>query len=265
MAGSGTGSSTRQAKDPRQVIRAHMASFPPRAGIVMAAIDSLLPQVDRLCLCLNGHGAVPPALAGHDRIEVLIPPADLKDAGKFAFPVADDDVVFTVDDDIIYPPDYVARTLRGFDDVDPGRNVLGYMGNAWVSKPGSGNHGWRNYMFHKAAGQIFKVDVLGTGTACQLGRNLPALADIVTAAGFVDLRHARLHGRAGRRMWVLPRGDDYLRRNLPEDLAGTSLFQTVNRARNPAMMDELARVLAERSAHSGQKLAVVTRHDSGEG
>lgn len=230
----------------------------------MQAVESLLPQVDRLCLCLNGYDRVPEALADHAKVEALIPETDLKDAGKFAFAAGADDIVFTADDDIIYPPDYVARTLRGFDEVDPAGDVLGYLGNAWILKKKTGRHGWRNYMFHKAVAEIFKVDILGTGTACQLGRNLPALGDMVSAAGFVDLRHARLHGQAGRRLWVLPREDEYLRRNMPEELAETSLFETVNRARNSSMMDELGLLLAERGPWSGLKLATVARREAGD-
>ena len=107
------------------MIRAHLATFPIRAGILMQTVATILPQVDRLCICLNEYDAIPPELADHDRIEAMIPDRDLKDAGKFAFDVAPDDFVFSIDDDILYPADYVARTLRVFDSLDPGQNVLG--------------------------------------------------------------------------------------------------------------------------------------------
>jgi hypothetical protein len=43
---------------------------------------------------------------------------------------ADDDIVFTIDDDIVYPPDYVNQTMTFFQQLPADKHVLGYMGNA---------------------------------------------------------------------------------------------------------------------------------------
>lgn len=240
------------------MIRAHLATFPPRAPILMQTVASILPQVDLLCICLNDYSEVPAALAGQARIEVMIPDTDLKDAGKFAFPPAPGDVVFTIDDDILYPPDYVSRMLLAFEQLDPHRDILGYQGNAWLGREGGGRR-WRNFLFHQRLGQLLKVDVLGTGTACQLGRNLPALEQMRSAAGFTDLRHARLHHEAGRRMWVLPRGADYLRGNLPDDLRPTSLFRNVMRRADPQMLREKALLMRGLTPGSGLRPGQVRR------
>lgn len=237
------------------MIRAHMATFPPRSAVLAQAVASLLPQVDRLFLCLNQYDAIPAALAQDDRITAIIPDRDLRDAGKFAFVPDDDDIVLTVDDDILYPPDYVARTLAHFDGLPPERHVLGYMGNAWMAKGKLGHEGWKNFMFHKRAPHAIKVDVLGTGTTFQLGRNLPRLDQIEDAAGFVDFRHARLQGQAGRWMWSLPREEGWMASLMTDDLMPSSLFTTVNRARPRPMMEELRALLAERGPHSGQQLS----------
>lgn len=241
------------------MIRAHMASFPPRAEILMQAVTTILPQVDRLYLCLNEYDSVPPVLGDNDKIVAVIPGTDLKDAGKFAFAAKPDDMVFTVDDDILYPPDYVTRTLAAFDQLDPAENVVGYLGHAWVLKQQSGKYGWRNFMFQRGMQHITKVDVLGTGTTCQLGRHLPALNDMITAAGFVDLRHARLHHRGGRSMWILPRDEGALVNNMRPDLQETSLFRTVNRRMPPVMMLEQRLMMQERQPYSGLKLHQVMK------
>lgn len=236
------------------MIRAHLASFPPRASILMQTLATILPQVDRLYICLNDYDQIPQELGDDARIHAMIPDRDLKDAGKFAFTPQPDDIVFTIDDDILYPPDYVARTLRGFDEVDPARNLLGYQGGAWVMKPKLGRHGWRAFLFHRRAPAMIKADILGTGTACQLGRNMPELDQIVSAAGFVDQRHARLHSAAGRHMWIMPREQDTLRSNMPDALRDTSLFETVQRTRHPGLLLENNLLLRERTPHSGLKL-----------
>lgn len=241
------------------MIRAHLASFPIRSGILMQTVETILPQVDRLYLCLNQYQAIPPELADHAKIEVMIPDRDLKDAGKFAFAPAPDDLVFTIDDDILYPPDYVARTLAAFDQLDPSENVLGFQGNAWVFRKQTDHWEWRNFLFHMPAQHITKVDLLGTGTACQLGRNLPPLDAMIPAAGFVDLRHARLHAQAGRSLWVLPRAKGEIASNMRNEFWKTSLFNSVQRARDPAMMREHQLMMRERTAHSGLKLEQVIK------
>jgi hypothetical protein len=234
------------------MIRAHLATFPIRANILMQTVRSILPQVDRLCICLNDYDKVPEALADEPKIETLIPDRDLKDAGKFAFGVAPDDRVLTIDDDILYPPDYVTTTLSFFDFVDPRDNVLGHLGHAWVEKGKLGQMGWKNWMFLKRNPNLVKVDFVGTGTACQLGQNLPRLHEIESAAGFVDFRHGRLHAEAGRRMWALPHDDGWMTSTMTDDLRPSSLFTTVNRVAPPQMRAELSALLHARTPDSGE-------------
>ncbi|HMS94574.1 MAG TPA: hypothetical protein PKA03_05040 [Tabrizicola sp.] len=241
------------------MIRAHLATFPPRAGILMEAIQSILPQVDRLCVCLNGYTRVPPELGDLQKVETLIPDRDLKDAGKFAFPVAADDLVFTIDDDIRYPKDYVSGTVRVFDEIDPATNVLGHLGHALVPKAASGTKGWRNYPFGRRVAHRFKVDVLGTGTACQLGALVPSLEEMRSSAGFVDLRHARLHHLRGRTLWVLPHEDGEFGNLMTDSLWESSLFRTVNRAGLPEMKAELLALYPVLSPFSGMKWEKVVR------
>ena len=74
---------------------AGMVSLLERSHSRTAAIESLLPQVDRVSVTQGGHGAV----AKFDICRNL--PAG--------------DVFLGVDDDLIYPPDYVKHTLRWLD------------------------------------------------------------------------------------------------------------------------------------------------------
>lgn len=235
------------------MIRAHLATFPPRAGILMQAVHSILPQVDRLCICLNGYDHIPEELGDLDKVQAMIPDTDLKDAGKFAFPVADDDLVFTIDDDIVYPPGHVERMLRPFDMIDPTRNVLGLFGNVFGRKGPEKTLGWRTLPFTRPVVQTLKMDVLGTGTTCQLGRVLPLLEEMRSSAGFVDIRHAILHHRANRSLWLVPHREDALLGILPEDLKSSSLFEAVNRARHPDMMTELQMLYPLLTPFSGLK------------
>jgi len=235
------------------MIRAHLATFPPRAGILMQAVQSILPQVDRLFICLNGYDRVPEELGDLDKVQAMIPDTDLKDAGKFAFPVDDDDLVFTIDDDILFPPDYVARTLTTLDRIGPDQNVVSHLGHAFVVKGATGRPGWKNYAFNRRVQHLFKVDLVGTGVACQLGRNLPGLDDMLGAAGFVDMRHARLHQIAGRRLWVHPHDEGEIVSLMTDELYDGSLFKTVHLARHPGMRAELQRLYPVLTPFSGLK------------
>lgn len=244
------------------MIRAHLATFPKRQHLLLDAVKSIAPQVDRVFVCLNEYTAPPPGLDAIPNLEYMIPDADLKDAGKFAFPVAADDIVFTIDDDIIYADDYVERTLSFTAQLNLETNTIGYQAHAFVFKKQQDRHGWRNFAFGKKCPQIFKVDLLGTGTACFLGKNCPTLAEVHPCAGFVDLRFSRLQTKAGVTMWALPRDEGYLTNNLPDALWETSLFNTVNLKRPENMKHEVRQLLQERTPHSGLKLDKVLKERS---
>ncbi len=235
------------------MIRAHLATFPIRSGILMQTVQSILPQVDRLFICLNDYDHVPEELAQEPKIEAMIPDRDLKDAGKFAFVPEPDDLVFTIDDDILYPPDYVSKTLAMFKRLDPQHHVLGHLGHAWLAKTPGGPMGWQNWLFRKKMGNLRKVDLVGTGTACQLGKNFPRLDQIESAAGFVDLRHARLHAEAGRWLWMLPHPAEWMVSTMTPDLKSTSLLYTVNKAAARPLRHEVFAVIGGRTPHSGKR------------
>lgn len=217
------------------MIRIHMASFPPRRAILAQALASLAGQADRIVLCLNGYEAVPPEIAAMEGVEAVIPPRDLKDAGKFMARPAPDDVVLTCDDDILYPPDYVARALE-LAELETG--PCGFQAHSWVWKSQEARMGWRNFMYWKRRPKALRVHMLGTGTAAMLGRDAPSLDAMEGAAGFVDTRLARLMAGAGRPMTTLPREDGWIARNMPGGLKGTSLYETVARHMPPPLKAE---------------------------
>lgn len=234
------------------MLRAHMATFPPRQSIMWDTIHSIAPQVDKLCVCLNEYTEIPARLMEIPNLEPMIPDQDLKDAGKFAFPAESDDIVFTIDDDIIYPQDYVSRLVKFADKIELEQNSIGYQAHTWVYKKRFEKHGWRNFLFGKECKKIIKVDVLGTGTVCALGKNVPPLDDMITSAGFVDFRFSRHQIKRGVNMWTLPRNEGYVQGNLPDELWESSLFQTVNRQRMPAMQIELRKLMKEFQPNSGR-------------
>ena len=88
------------------MIYAGMAMLPNRFPASLKTVKSILPQVDRLFLCLNGFTSIPDQLV-HEKIEVWHCGENLGDAGKFFWPPGNYRAFLTLDDDLIYPEEYV--------------------------------------------------------------------------------------------------------------------------------------------------------------
>lgn len=93
-----------------------MASFPPRKAGMLNAIRQLLPQCDKFCLWLNDYTEIPKELDKFDKSKLHVVLAgkdsDLKENGRYLFINENKDSYFlSVDDDINYPANYVARTI----------------------------------------------------------------------------------------------------------------------------------------------------------
>jgi hypothetical protein len=150
---------------------ATMATIPERAGARAMAVESLLPQVDRLIITF-----------GHEK----------GDQVKFdCCAEARDVFILGVDDDLVYPPDYVERTIAGLQDYGFGA-VVGYHGFT-INQDGGREDTYR------VLGDVeerVQVDVIGTGV---VGFHSDALnltpADFPTrnaAMFWVALKAARL-------------------------------------------------------------------------
>lgn len=132
------------------VVWAGMATLPERAGSRAMAIDSLIGQVDRL----------------------ILSPGDKGDQQKFAGCGEAPDVFLGVDDDLIYPPNYVEDVLRWLNDYPD--SIVSYHG--WVA--GDGGEHAENYRCMEAVNSVLPVDVVGTGVcAFRVEAIRPTLAD----------------------------------------------------------------------------------------
>lgn len=103
-----------------------MSSIPTRAADLEQVLARIVPQVERLYLFLHGHAEIP-AAARHSRIVPILAPVDtpFRASGKFygllqqPLPC----LYFCFDDDILYPPEHVARLTAA---------ILRYGGRAIV-------------------------------------------------------------------------------------------------------------------------------------
>ena len=130
------------------MIRASLASIPERERSLRQTVASLLPQIDRLGVYLNGYGSVPDFL--HDpRIDVARSQehGDRGDAGKMFWTDAGDfDYYLACDDDIIYPPDYAERMVAAIEQY--GRRALVGCHGALLRHNPEDYYGSRGRVYH---------------------------------------------------------------------------------------------------------------------
>jgi FkbM family methyltransferase len=167
---------------------ASMASFPPRRASLEQAVASILPQVDFLNVYLNGYEDTPPFLY-NAKIHVIHSReyGDLRDNGKFFFL---DSVPWgyhlTIDDDIIYPPDYVQKMILKIEQY--GRTAI--VGCHGVILPSPLIHFMKDrevLHFKRCLGHDRLVNLLGTGTTAYHVGTIALSLDNFKAPGMADL------------------------------------------------------------------------------
>jgi hypothetical protein len=228
---------------------ATMASIPSRRLLLRKTVEALLPQVDRLVVYLNYGAAPTPAFLQHPSIRVVRADGsdgagDLSDMGKF-YPseeVLAAGYCVTVDDDLLYAPDYVDRLLHHIEMRDR-RCAVGYHGVLLLEGAAA------NYYQHR---QVFPcrrhvpesrpVHVLGTGALAfatqtvELDRSTPSLmrgrhmADIwfgVAAQRSRTPLQVLAHTGSELEQQATPEGDSIFERMRPRAGAQGDLIRSV--------------------------------------
>ena len=87
-----------------------MATIPERLDIALKAVDSIYDQVDLVRIYLNKFKEYPDDLID-DKITLMID-KDLRSTGKFYWAIEKNQYYFSIDDDLIYPRNYVNDHLE---------------------------------------------------------------------------------------------------------------------------------------------------------
>lgn len=218
------------------MIVANMATYPARAAALREAVQRIAPQVDRLNVVLNEYDAVPEWLKEMPGVFALIPDEDLKDIGKFYPGVADSDVVILVDDDLLYPSDYVSHLVREATAAGllSGRGGIGglhgtiYTGfldnlSIRVALRVLYHRAWRVGSFRRMLSywdelaKPVQVEQIGTGTAILPGHLMPALPDMISGKRRADVQLAGWAHRNNVPIVALPRAQGWLKSNEQDD------------------------------------------------
>jgi hypothetical protein len=144
-----------------------MATMPSRASTFPKAFLSIINQVDRLYLYLDGHAEVPECTHGDPRVVPIFASEQpgLGGDGKYLGLLQESQpcLYVGVDDDIIYPPDYVshlASELRVFSS----RCVVGVHGRQLTQPFKRYLRDSKVFHFTRPLERRLRVDILGSGT-----------------------------------------------------------------------------------------------------
>jgi len=161
---------------------AGMATLLERAGSRTMAVESLLPQVDRLVVARGDERGVE---AKYDACQVM----------------PDDAIFLGVDDDLVYPPDYVESTLRWLNEF-PGC-IVSYHGFT-INEDGDRA---ANYRCLDALAEPVDVHVVGSGVCAFRISTIRPLPEHFPVRNGADPWLALLAQQRGVRRVVVPHPD----------------------------------------------------------
>lgn len=140
-------------KDTHKVT-ANIATQPNRLHTLMKTIESIKGQFDEIRIYLNEYTSVPDCLKSY----TTKLGGNLTDNAKFFWSENSNEYYFTLDDDIIYPPDYVSKTLPLIGD-----RIVTYNGHKLFNFKKSFYNDQFISIFNRKEFISIPIDVPGTG------------------------------------------------------------------------------------------------------
>ena len=217
-----------------------MATIPERQSALSQCIPSIVDQLDHLHVYLNGFSEVPGCLK-HPRISAHLSSdhvGDLGDAGKFFGYALAEQYYLALDDDFVYPPDYV-REMVCAAQRHPEAAAVGIHGVRLPEKCQSYRRDRQVFGWNRNLALDVPVHILGTGVICF---NVPRFAiamDVFRTKNMADLwigvlaqqRQTPLICVAHRRHWLqsLPVQDSIYDQMRTNDSRQTEVIGTVPR------------------------------------
>lgn len=195
-----------------------LASIPSREASLRQVVKDLLPQVEQLGVYLNNWDEVPSFLQNP---KIMIARSqdhgDVRDNGKFFFIDKTEAVYYaTVDDDIAYPADYIAK-LVSHQKLLGGSYAVGVHATVYptvIKKLLRDRHLWH---FEHEVGGLLPVDLIGTGTLLFQRAYWQLNYSEIKNPGMADVWFAVAANKRNFGLWVVPRQADWMRPIEQED------------------------------------------------
>lgn len=193
-----------------RTITASMAAVPWREDLLQRVVESLLPQVDRLNIYLNEWKEIPGFLK-HSKINAVMSQnevGDLGDKGKFYWCEKITGFHLTVDDDILYPENYVEQLLHGLSRYP--KSVVSYDGTI-LNYPEFKKRNNSGTNFSKRCRKDIRVALIGTGFLAYNADELQIRLDNFKSHYWADGWFSLQARKANFRCIVLRHKQDWLR------------------------------------------------------
>jgi hypothetical protein len=115
----------------------HITTYPGRREYLPVMLESVVSQLDDICVVLNQFNERQKRkLPRFPNVRYVIPEHDLKDTGKFYETRSASEYVFTLDDDLEFPSDYVATLIDCYESLPTERAVVGLRDHRALCQPG---------------------------------------------------------------------------------------------------------------------------------
>jgi hypothetical protein len=186
-----------------------LASMPSRINSLKIVIEKLLPQCGRIGVYLNNFEEVPSFLH-HHKIDIQRSQdhGDLKDNGKFFFLDRTNLRYYaSVDDDILYPENYIQNLLAN---QVLTRGIVGLHGAYYPKEIKSLFDSRFLVHFKEAFEYLLPVTLLGTGTSLIDQAVLRLKPSDFGEPGMADVWLANAAKKKGASLWLIPREANWL-------------------------------------------------------
>lgn len=146
-----------------KMVTAQIASIPNREDLLKLTVESLLLQVDQLNLMLNCYRHTP-EYCYQPKIQFYHLDNKKGDAAKFYGLKKIKGYIFTCDDDLVYPPDYIETMTKKLKEYN-NKVIVTCHGRIMLEKPVANSYTSRKKAFHclKEETRETFLDIGGTG------------------------------------------------------------------------------------------------------
>ena len=139
-----------------------MASIPARLDGMLGVLARLLPTCDRFIVCLNGYPDIHHALLDDPKVTVVHAPSEMGPRGKFYLCDNLPGYHIIVDDDILYPRDYVPTMIQHIEKFER-QAVVGAHGKRFMYRKPPSPMTFEFFNFAVEVLEYQHVHMLGTG------------------------------------------------------------------------------------------------------
>lgn len=207
-----------------------IASIPQRVDSLESVVACILPQVDKLFVYLNGYQYVP-GFIKESKIEYILDPVGRDAAAtKLWWLNKVNGYYFSLDDDIVYPSDYVKKTIHEYESMGA-RSVVSYHGKllrTFAIHPTQ--HRKKMLNFQHEVKENTCVHVIGTGVMMLDTRkiSLPLYENARKYPKSIDLAVSIALRESGVKRVVLKHESGWLRQD-PRVRHGLNEYKQINK------------------------------------